>query len=268
MNVDEAAIKGLCTDAVFERGRNYREEGRVQRLDRFDDTISATVRGTHHYDVAVDVGADSVDARCTCPYEGTGECKHVVAVLLELKERLPEDDAERIDPLVEDVPPTDLRKFLREALAWDPDLRERFLVRFGEASGKSLEEYREEVETLFEKHTEEYPVVTEAIDFSRITDLAEEHRKQESYAEAATVYRALAVGIEENFDRVDAAYDHYTRTFTTALDGYVECVAATDRDEERSRAVEFLSRRATSGVDYLREHYERALEDLDVGETG
>jgi len=37
VNVDEATIRERCTDAVFERGVNYREEGHIQRLDRFDD---------------------------------------------------------------------------------------------------------------------------------------------------------------------------------------------------------------------------------------
>lgn len=268
VSIDETDVRDLCTDAVFERGMNYREEGRIRRLDRVGSSITATVQGSRRYELDLDLDAEGFDPSCTCPYDGPGECKHVVAVLLELKEGLPGDDAARIDPLVEDATPTDLREFLREALTQDPDLRERFLARFGESSGKSVEEYREGVETLFEEHTEEYPVVIEAIDFSRFTDLAEEHRERGNYAEAATIYRALAVGIEENFARVDAAYDHYAGTFTAALDGYVECVAAADRDEERSRAVEFLSRRATSGVDYLREHYERALDDLDVDETG
>jgi len=134
VSIREDDVRELCTTAVFERGTNYREEGRIRRLDRIGSSITATVQGSRRYELALDL------------------------------------EAERFD-------------------------------------------------------------------------------------------------LEENFDRVDAAYDHYAQTFTAALEGYVECVAESDRDQERSRAVEFLSRRATSGVDYLREHYERALAHLDATET-
>lgn len=268
MTVDEDAVRELCTDAVFDRGRNYREDGRIRRLDRVGDTVTATVRGSRLYDLELDLDANGFDPSCTCPYGGPGECKHVVAVLLALAEELPEDLGDRIDALLDDTPPDELATFVRGALARDPDLRDRFLARFGESNGRPLEEYREDVEDRFEEHTREYPVVVEAIEFSQFTDLAEAHRERGNYAEAATIYRALVVGIEENFDRVDAAYDHYTRRLVAALDGYVECVTVADRGEQRSRAVDFLSRRATSGVDYLREHYERALDDLDASETG
>ena len=54
---------------------------------------------------------------------------------------------------------------MRDALAENPDLREQFLARFGDG-GKSVKAYRDEIEELFDQHTEDYPVVTEAIDFS------------------------------------------------------------------------------------------------------
>jgi len=44
MNVDENTIRDRSTDAVFERGRNYRDEGRIQRLDRFDDLVTEAVK--------------------------------------------------------------------------------------------------------------------------------------------------------------------------------------------------------------------------------
>lgn len=42
MNVDRETIQNRSTDAVFERGENYRDEGRIQRLDRFGDPVLAT----------------------------------------------------------------------------------------------------------------------------------------------------------------------------------------------------------------------------------
>jgi uncharacterized Zn finger protein len=62
---------------------------------------------------------------------------------------------------------------------------------------------------------------------------------------------------------VDGAYDHYARTFSTALDAYVDCIENADlRSDELQDRLEFLSERAASGTDYFRPEYERALDDL------
>ena len=45
MYLDEKTIRDQCTDAVFERGQNYQQEGRIQQIDRFDDIVTPTVEG-------------------------------------------------------------------------------------------------------------------------------------------------------------------------------------------------------------------------------
>jgi len=178
MNIDEASVQERCTDAVFERGKNYRDDGRIRRLKRFDDTVTAAVRGSDVYDVTVELGGDDIDARCPCPYAGPGECKHVVAVLLDVVHDPPEDEIERVNAAIGAVPPDDLRAFVRDALAENPILRERFLARFGEER-RSIDEYRVEAETLFERHARDDSLVTAAIDFSHLFDLAEQYRTRE-----------------------------------------------------------------------------------------
>lgn len=264
VTLTESAIRDICTEAVFERGENYQEEGRVGNVSRVDDTVAAVVRGTRQYDVTVDVAASGFDPQCSCPYDGPGACKHVVAVSLTLTDGLPADEGERVADVLQDVGVADLREFVREELTRDSELRERFFARFGKSPGKSVDEYREEVDQLFAQHTGEYPVVVEAIDFSRFTELAECHREQENHEQAATIYRALTVGIDENMDLVDAAYDHYARTFQSALDDYVECISQADIDAEKRREhVAFLWERATTGTDYLRDRYRAALQEFE-----
>jgi len=63
--------------------------------------------------------------------------------------------------------------------------------------------------------------------------------------------------------RVDGAYDHFSRAFNQALDGYVECVATANRDAEVvTDAVAFLEERGTSGTPLLAEHFEKAAVEL------
>ncbi|WP_226479834.1 SWIM zinc finger family protein [Natrinema amylolyticum] len=263
MNLDEASVRERCTDPVFERGQSYYDDGRLRRLDRFDDLVTAVVRGSDVYDVVVEFDGDDIDARCSCPYTGPGECKHIVAVLLDVVCDPPEVESERVDAVLGAVPPDDLRAFVRDALAENPTLREQFLARFGEEH-RSIDEYRTAVETLFDRHARDDSLVTSAIDFSHFFDLAQRYRTRERYLAAATVYRALFEAVDDNAERIDAAYDHYATTLRTALDGYVECVLAADLpDEDVERYATVLEdRRSEYGVHT--EAFRRGLEAFEA----
>jgi uncharacterized Zn finger protein len=263
MHIDEPTIRNLCTDAVFERGQKYRNGGRIQRIERFDDVVTAVVQGSSQYDVTVERRESTIDTRCTCSYDGTGECKHVVAVLLDVASDPPRDESERVGSVLQDVSADDLRTFLRDVLAERSNLREQFLARFGDA-GRSVEEYRAEIEQLFDRHTQDYPVVTDAIDFSHFFELAERYHDRERYLQAAAVYRALFEGIGENEVRIDATYDHYAKALQSALDGYVECVLAADPDQDEfEKYIGVLEAQATSGAPSNTERFYRAIDDLE-----
>jgi uncharacterized Zn finger protein len=261
MNIDEATIQRRCTDAVFERGVNYRDEGRIQRLDRFDDLVTATVQGSNLYDVTVEFGEEDLETRCTCPYDGSGDCKHVVAVLLDVAASPPRDESEDIETVLADVSAEELRAFVRDVLAENAELRDRFLARFGD-DHKSVDEYRGEIGQLFEAHAD--PVVFEAIDFSRFFKVAERYRDRDRYLGAAAVYRAIFEEVDERSNIVDGAYDHYARTIQWALDGYVECVLATDPDPEAfDTYAGVLEARATTEPRINDDQFWRALNDLE-----
>ena len=263
MNIEQETIQSLCTDAVFERGQHYRQQGRIRRIDRFDDVFTAVVQGSSRYDVTLELGGDTIDAQCTCPYDGAGKCKHIVAVLLDVAADPPQDESERVVSVLEDVSADELREFARDALAEHPSLREQFLARFSD-TGKSVEEYRNEIEQLFDDHTQDYPVVTDAIDFSHFFEVAEQYRERDRYLAAATVYRALFEGIDDNHSRIDAAYDHYAQALQAALDGYVECVRAANPTPEAFESYAgVLEQQAMSEPTINSEQFWRALEDLE-----
>lgn len=264
MDLDKGDVQETCTDAVFERGRDYRAEGRIQRIDRFGDVVTAGVQGSSLYDVTVELGESTIDAQCTCPYEGAGECKHVVAVLLEVVADPPRDESERVERVLRNASSNELRAFVCDVLAENPDLREQFLARFGDG-GKSVEEYRDEIEKLFDQHTQAYPVVTDAIDFSHFFEMAEQYRERERYRMATTIYQALFEGIDDNHDRIDAAYDHYAKALQSALDGYVECVLAADPSpEEFEQYAGALEAQSMSEPRINEEQFRRALDELET----
>jgi uncharacterized Zn finger protein len=265
MAIEKAEIRELCTDAVFERGENYYADGRILDCTRVDDTITATVQGSRRYDVTLSLSDPEFSPLCSCPYDGPGDCKHVVAVLLSLADELPPDEATQIDAILDDIDGDELRAFVRDELARDEGMRDRFVARFGERA-KSYEAYRDDVDRLFADHTDRYPVVIDAIDCSQFTELGERYRERGRYRDAAAVYRGLVAGIDDNIHLVDAAYDHYARVFSDALDAYVECVTAADLDRSEHDAHEaFLAERANEGPSPHREQFQRALSELPPG---
>lgn len=68
---------------ILTRGENYFREGRVQIIGQRDLIYSAIVHGNDDYLVEVDL-EELEYAFCNCPYDDW--CKHIVAVLLEIKQ--------------------------------------------------------------------------------------------------------------------------------------------------------------------------------------
>ncbi|RQG87115.1 hypothetical protein EA462_15940 [Natrarchaeobius halalkaliphilus] len=261
MNVDDETIQDRCTDVVFERGQNYRQEGRIQQIGRFGDLVTADVQGSNLYDVTVELNGNGIDTRCTCPYDGAGDCKHVVAVLLDIVADPPADESAQIEAILDDVSAEDLRVFVRDVLATHQDLRDQFLVQFGD-DHKSVEKYREEIDRLFEQDAD--PTVFTAIDFSRFFEIAKQYRDRNRYLAAATVYRAVFEAVDENFTRIDGAYDHYAQTLQRALDDYVDSVLATDPSpKEFDRYAGVLESQASTDPPINNEQFRRALDNLE-----
>ena len=86
---DAAAIRALASSESFERGRSYAHRGAVSSLILRGDELTAEVRGSavspYHVSVRIQAGRIAA-ARCTCPYDWGGSCKHIVAVLLKVSE--------------------------------------------------------------------------------------------------------------------------------------------------------------------------------------
>jgi uncharacterized Zn finger protein len=268
MTVKETDVRSLCTDAVFERGENYYTEGRIRDRMRVGDTITATVQGSKLYDLTLSLSASDFDPRCSCPYDGPGICKHVVAVLLSVADEMPPDTEKQIDTTLTDIDKDDLQTFVRDELSRDSRMVDRFLARFGTGPEKSHTEYKKDVDDLFEEHTNQYPVVVEAIDFSQFTDVGEHYRERGRYRQAAAVYRGLVAGLDDNIHLVDAAYDYYARVFQEGLEAFVECVTAADLDpHEREEYEAFLTERSKTGAGPHKEQFKRALSMLHSVES-
>ncbi len=83
--ITEQTIRALATPESLARGRSYFDDGAVSDLIQRGDRLTAEVEGSEFapYEVSIRLHDDGVaEARCSCPHDWGGYCKHIVAVLL------------------------------------------------------------------------------------------------------------------------------------------------------------------------------------------
>lgn len=264
-----ASIRDLCTSDVFDRAVRYRDEGRVEHIDRFDETVSAAVQGSqsepYEIEIIVDAPADDprdTEATCTCPYDWGGYCKHIIAVLLELSEDDVDlgDEREDVERVLSDAHREELCEFLIDECERNADLRRRLLTRFEEQDTQSLYDYKKEMSQQYRgPHTYRY----EGPDFGEFHDHADSHCKQGDPLEAATIYRALT---EVRIENMDMVQDYYGEDFEAELDAFVECIHESDlTHEDRREYIDYLFERWTSddtAVGTFSRDYRAALWEL------
>ena len=272
-------IRSRCTEQSFERGVNYWDRGQRQELHIDDEEIRATVRGTHNYDISIDVEDDAIHTFCSCPYDYAGDCKHVVAVLLAVDDRdinvgsktADESNGRStkttdVETLVEETTVDELRTFLLDLIEDDRDVQDRFVAFAGEDTGKTVYDYKQEIDGLFANAAGRRGMVEydTRIDFSQYHDLAATHRERGHIDSATGIYRALAETIRENINRIDDSSGHYGRELERAVESYAETVVEQDLDHEEKRPyIEYLFEEFV-GAEYhfVSEDYDDALRTL------
>lgn len=267
-------IRTLCTERSFECGWEYLRQGRVVKLERNENLITAVVLGTKQYHVEVRIHRQDVEASCTCAYDRGGCCKHIVATLLALREtddelRTQEQQREaRLGITLEKLCLDELKEFILSELKRDSYLRERFMIRFSDKGSEplSLDDYKREIAHLYFEMGgfDGFIGRWNYIDFSPVFDLARHYEQKRNLKEAATIYTALCEEIAGNMDRVDDSDGHYADEFMASLKGLVDCISETKLTPGERRAyVDYLFEKYMRGEpDYFREHYDWALREM------
>ncbi len=82
-HLNEAALRKHATHKSFDRGKDYYQQGAVIKISQRDNCIYAEVGGNESmsYFINLEFNDKSITiADCTCPYDYSGWCKHLVAV--------------------------------------------------------------------------------------------------------------------------------------------------------------------------------------------
>jgi uncharacterized Zn finger protein len=119
-------IRARATPESFARGRSYFDDGAVSGVTQRGDRLTAQVEGSEFapYEVSIWLkNGDVGEARCTCPYDWGGHCKHIVAVLLKFADRATQVVERRpITELLCELDQARLIELLAKRVESDPEL--------------------------------------------------------------------------------------------------------------------------------------------------
>ncbi|MGG1552979.1 SWIM zinc finger family protein [Paenibacillus ferrarius] len=167
-------LEAEIAPVILERGEAYREEGRIQYLEEESPGVyEAEVDGSDDYYIEIHLEStdEVVFTSCDCPFDGP-ICKHVAAVLLELREELAYAADRRVsepEPAFGVNLPDALAKLSKEELIdlllqFSSDMEEvkqRLKLKFQDAgSNSAMGQYQKIIRSSIKKHADGHGFVS------------------------------------------------------------------------------------------------------------
>ena len=153
------------SSSIAGRGLDYYQNGAVANLARDGNTYLATVYGTEAYQVEITVHEGQVESwACDCPYDYGPICKHVAAVLFEVRE-VEHDPAraaavagkegrEPVNAILGQLPEEELRQLLQFFAQRHDNVRVHLLTKYAHLiRDPGREHFQTLIHTLIEAHS-------------------------------------------------------------------------------------------------------------------
>lgn len=183
MKISLDTFEQKINETILTRGFQYFKRGRVVDVVELErNEYEAIVKGTENYTVNLTVKEGMVDDYvCTCPYDMGPVCKHVVAVLFYLqqdelevmdipvtktkasasaKQPKKKSIVQQIDELLDVIPESELKEFIRDTCKTNKEFRSRLLVKYAcLVSPLSKEGYVDQIINFAEVHSDRYGMI-------------------------------------------------------------------------------------------------------------
>jgi hypothetical protein len=255
MKLTEPDIARLFDPRIYERGKEYFAEGRVQRAIVYRNSLMADVKGTlpEEYHISVEFRDGNFVASCTCPY-AFGYCKHIAAILYAWVKRpgmfkdlgQSEDTLKRLgrDEIVEIV---------IDMIRYDPDVV--YVINLRLTPAPELPAFvQREIGAIFSEEYVDYLNVREIVKKLEIfREYAFDLRRAKKIEAGTSVLEPVIDAVIENYTKLDDVDGLMKNFFGAALDT-IGGTMLEMREEGRRRAI------LTNGVDWYTDA-EWGLED-------
>jgi len=140
MNINLENFKIIVDPVVYDRGLEYSSKDLILHLESIDsNNFNAVVSGTENYTVNITLGLEEkiLTFECSCPFNSSPICKHIVAVLLLIKEKkdnniaIPKGSLSKINNSLNDFSKEELSQLVLNLAKSNPRIKNKVLHELG-----------------------------------------------------------------------------------------------------------------------------------------
>jgi len=249
-------------ETILERGLSYYLCRYIQEIEEIrPGEYEAIVEGTENYNVHISISnGDITKYNCDCPYDIGPICKHIVAVLYQLKQEKLELSnnskkkhtvkrktvVEQVEEMLEQVTHEELKVFIREKAVANQQFRNLFLSSFAHHnSNESKELYIKQLNSILKSATRGY----DFIDWSAISQVldvvesllesAQEQIDKGNYKSAFFMCTAIMEQMTKELDYIDDSDGDIYRCIEDALELLKSIAEKELSDEIRKLMIEY-----------------------------
>ncbi|HLD19537.1 MAG TPA: SWIM zinc finger family protein [Candidatus Nanoarchaeia archaeon] len=146
------SLKENFGSEIIERGEKYFNQHRVKSVVIDGDSVAAVVIGSRNYRVRINLKTGTFKCTCLCEFN----CKHVVAVILALRDKKQPMRKDEIDILLKDKSKEELVDMVKKMLISEPKLKR--------AIRNSVQNLKERIENLEVNDEEEIDDFVDEVD--------------------------------------------------------------------------------------------------------
>jgi len=260
----------------FNKGKEYFEDGCVEKIWQEEKEYKAIVSGTHPYRVTLKFKDDELIYNCSCPFELDGACKHVVASILAFasdksfstqpKQKKLEKNEVIINEFLEKMSVTQQRYFLEKILKKEPALIEdlKIFLQGRNQSPITASDYKtqfrerldqldlEELAQMWYREGEDYyddqygEFTTESLEdlVDEFITQGEKYEENQNYGEALKIYQAIFEALFEKQKTIRGDVSDVSDWFGQEMDKvvsfYVKTLIKTDNKNLKEIGIKFI----------------------------
>ncbi|MDR0969196.1 MAG: SWIM zinc finger family protein [Lentimicrobiaceae bacterium] len=223
---------------IYERGEEYYEDDTIERVEHnCPDTWTAEVVGSDMYSIEIKLNGDEIVSwDCDCPYDYDDICKHIVAVLLYIKDHRDEhpvtiemplsESQDQLSEILKQTNNKELIAFLSEYADKDPDFYQAIQSNLHPKKKTTTPvDYSKEIQKCFRHSSGNYNYRNEgqaiAVKLDKYIEKAKSLVKLNCQEEAITILIQIIREIGEDYEE----YDDYNGDLACACQDAIDVIA-------------------------------------------
>lgn len=275
---DELAFS-ISRFSSYDKGKEYFEDGCVEKIWQEENEYKAIVKGTHKYNISLRFDDEGeLKYNCSCPYELDGACKHVVATIFafasdkkfvtQTKQKKIDKNEVPIQDLLSEITTSQQRNFLEKILKKDPALTEdlNIFLQGQNQTPVTINDYKTRFRNEFDQldlkellqlwysegddyYDDRYIDFDTALSLSDVvenmSDLGKKYEDSQNFGEALKIYQAIFEALDEKGNSLKGDHSELQDCFKQEMekiinDFYIKILTKINNSNLKKIGIEYL----------------------------